>query len=214
MANDTAGSSGVQPTVTVLGEAAIRTKPDEALVWITLSATDASPGPAMADVAKRSDALARMLDELDIARENRSTTGVTVNEEFDHTKSGRRSRGHRAFASMSVRLADADAIGPLIMRASDELDASVSGPSWRISTSNPAWLEAATQAAARARAKAAAYAAGLDARLGALIALSEPEQGRFMIHRTASKSGPEMPIEGGEQEVIAAVTATFALEPA
>jgi uncharacterized protein YggE len=29
----------------------------------------------------------------------------------------------------------------------------------------------------------------------------------------AAPAGPDMPIEGGEQEVIAAVTATFALEP-
>jgi uncharacterized protein YggE len=217
MASDTAGSSEGQPTVTAVGEAAIRTEPDEAIVWITLSMVDASPGPALADVAKRSDALAAMLDELGIARQDRSTTGVTVSEEFDHTEQGRRLLGHRAVASMSVRLTDTDKIGRLIMRASDELDARIAGPSWRISASNPAWLEAATQAAARAKAKAAAYAAGVDARLGALLALSESEQGLGMVRPRAalavlSSAGPDMPVEGGEQEVIAAVNATFALD--
>jgi uncharacterized protein len=217
MASDTAGSSQVQPNITVLGEASIRTEPDEAIVWITLSTVDASPGAALADVAKRSDALAAILDELAIARPDRSTTGVTVTEEFDHTQEGRRSLGHRALASMSVRLADTETIGRLIMRASDELGARIAGPSWRISPDNPVWLEAATQAAARAKAKAAAYALGVDARLGALIALAEPEHGRGMISPLAARTragapGPDMPVEAGEQEVIATVSASFALE--
>jgi uncharacterized protein YggE len=157
-----------------------------------------------------------MLDDLVIAREQRSTTGVAVTEEFGHTKDGRRSLGHRATASMSIRLADTDVIGRVMMRASDELDAQIAGPGWRISASNPAWLEAATQAAASARAKAAAYATGVDARLGALIALSEPEHVRGMMLRPlaarAVASGPDMHVEPGEQEVTAAVNATFALE--
>jgi uncharacterized protein YggE len=215
MASNRAGPGGVEPTVTVTGEAAIRTEPDEAIVWITLSATNASPGPALADVAKRSDSLARMLDELDIDRHDRSTTGVTIIEEFDHTKAGRRSIGHRASASMSVRIADTDTIGRLIMLATDELDARIAGPSWRISATNPSWLEAATQAAVHAKAKAAAYAAGVDARLGALIALSEPDHRRPMnmpLAARAAAAAPDIDIEAGEQEVVAAVTATFALE--
>jgi len=214
MPSDNAVASGVRPTVTVMGEAAIRTEPDEAIVWITLSTADASPGPALAEVAKRSDALAQMLDDLAIGRQDRSTTGVTVSEEFDHTQEGRRSLGHRALASMSVRLADTDVIGRLIMRATDELDARIGGPSWRISTSNPAWLEAATQAAVHAKAKAAAYAAGVDARLGALMSLSEPDHGRELnrplLFRAAA--GTDLNVEAGEQEVVATVNATFALE--
>jgi uncharacterized protein YggE len=135
------------PTVSVVGEAAIRTQPDEALLSITLSAVHESPGPALADVAKRSESLAVMLDELGIPSEDRSTTGVTVAEEFDHTDEGRRSLGHRAIASMSVRLADMELIGRLLMRSSGELDARIAGPRWRVSQNHPAWLEAASQTA-------------------------------------------------------------------
>jgi uncharacterized protein len=215
MAGDTPGSSEARPTVTVIGEAAIRTEPDEAIVWITLSATEASPGPALADVANRGEALAQMLDELSIARADRSTTGVTVSEEFEHTNEGRRSLGHRAQASMLVRLADTETIGRLMMRASDELDARIAGPRWRISMSNPAWLEAATHAAERAKEKAAAYAAGVGARLGALVALSEPEHDFPMITAAARHAGggPDVHVEAGEHEVVAAVKATFAVEP-
>ena len=111
------------PTVSVVGEAAVRTQPDEAFLSITLSAMYESPGPALADVAKRSESLATMLDELGISRDDRSTTGVNVTEEFDHTEQGRRSLGHRATASLSVRVADPELIGRVMMRSSGELDA-------------------------------------------------------------------------------------------
>src|SRR5262249_18528102 len=151
-----------------------------------------------------------------IARADRSTTGVTVSEEFEHTKAGRRSIGHRASASMSIRLTDTDTIGRLIMRATGELDARIAGPNWRISTDNPAWLEAATQAAAPARAKAAAYATGTGRRLGAVISLPELDHGRPMhmpmMARAAAAAAPDIDVEAGDQDVVATVTATFALE--
>lgn len=205
--------ASVQASVTVLGEAAIRTEPDEAIVWVTLSAVHPSPGAALADVAHRSEKLGQMLDELAIAGAERSTAGVTVVEEFDHTQEGRRSLGYRAQASVSIRVADNDLIGRLMMRASEELDARISGPHWRISASNPAWLEAATHAAESAKAKANAYAAGVQTRLGALISLSEPEHGYGVMRARAASGGPEIQIEGGEHEVTATVNATFKLEP-
>jgi uncharacterized protein YggE len=208
-----------EPTVTVVGTAALRTEPDEAFVSITLSSVDESPGPALEDVAKRSEALAAVLDDLGIARELRSTTGVTVDEEVEHTNRGRRSLGHRASATLSVRLADPAIIGRVLMRATSELDARIAGPSWRVSPGHPVRLEAATRASANAREKAAAYAAGVDARLGRLIALSEPEHrvGPRMFARSAAvvaAAGPDIDIEVGEHEVVASIEATFALEPA
>jgi hypothetical protein len=57
MVSDAVALRDAQPTVIVIGQAAIRTEPDEAIVWITLSATEPSPGPALTDVARRSDVL-------------------------------------------------------------------------------------------------------------------------------------------------------------
>jgi uncharacterized protein YggE len=217
MAADEQDNAVASPTVTVRGEAAIRTEPDEAVVWITLSALEKSPGPALADVARRTDGLVALLDELGISRAHRTTTGVRVAEDFDHTPQGRRSLGHRAVGGVLVRLTDMGLIGRIVMRATDELDARVDGPNWRVSPTNPVWLEAATQASANAKARAAAYAAGIDAKLGSLISLSEPEHGyRGMIQplsRAAAK-GPEMHIDVGEQEVTATIQATFLLEVA
>jgi uncharacterized protein YggE len=125
------------PTVTVRGEAVRRAQPDEALLWITLSATADSPGAALADVAQRAQALNGMFDDLEVSQESRSTAGVSVSEEFDHTSRGAPRSGHRASAVHIVRMTDSDLIGRAITRASEELRASIEGPRWYISLENP-----------------------------------------------------------------------------
>jgi uncharacterized protein YggE len=202
-------------TVRVLGEAAIRTEPDEAFLWLTLTALDASAGRALSDVAARSATLAGLLDELVVPLEDRSTAGITVREEFDHTKDGMRSLGHRAAVTLVVRLSDSERIGDVIMRATNELDARIQGPIWRVSAQNEAWLDAATEAAANAQEKARAYARGVDAQLGRLIALAESEErhlsGGRKVALARASAGGDLPVEAGEQEVTASVWAEFEL---
>jgi uncharacterized protein len=206
-------------TVTVTGEAVIRAEPDEAVLWITLSALESAPGAALADVARRSEALVAVLEDLHVGEAERSTSGITVYEEFDHTQEGRRSLGHRAAAALSARLTDPVLIGRLITRATEELQARIDGPSWQIAERNPVRLQAAREAAAQAQRKARAYAEGVGAGLGPVLKLAEPED-RFTRHvggglrPMAASRDASMPIEPGEHEVSAAVVATFALEPA
>jgi uncharacterized protein YggE len=204
-------------TVTVRGHALARAEPDEAVLWITLSALDDAPGAALSDVSARSNALVALLDEAGIAGSDRSTTGVTVYEDFDHTERGRRSLGHRAVSRVSVRLSDPELIGRLIAEATANLDARIDGPSWLISLDNPIRLEAARQAAADARRKAEAYADGVGAKLGELVRLSERGDQHVAIRGLAAGGrGPRMvepmPVEPGEHEVTASIEATFVLE--
>lgn len=210
---------GSTPTVTVRGEAVLRAEPDEAMLWITLTALENDPGHALADVSRRSEALVALLDELGVARTYRSTTGVTVYEEFDRTPSGRRSLGHRAAASVSVRLTDPEPIGELITKATTELQARFDGPRWQIAAQNPVRLEAARAAAADAQRKARAFAEGVGAKLGRLMQLNEPgtessrpRMQRASIQLASAAAGGSMPIEPGEHEVSAWIDATFALE--
>ena len=203
------------PTITVRGDAVIRVEPDEAMLWITLSAVKDTPGPALSDVSERGTALAAMLDEHGVAKADRSTTGVTVYEDFDHTESGRRSLGHRAISRVSVRLTDPELIGQLITRATRDLAARIDGPRWQIAPDNPVRLDAAHEAAADAQRKAQAYAAGVGAKLGPLLRLTEPDA-PFTRVRAAGGLRPmvaePMPIDPGEHEVEASIHATFALD--
>jgi uncharacterized protein YggE len=209
------GSNDTSPTVTVMGDAIIRAEPDEALLWITLSALDDAPGPALSDVSARSNALVEMLDELGVTKADRSTTGITVYEDFDHTPSGRRSLGHRAISRLSVRLTDPLLIGRLIEQSTEELAARIDGPRWQIAPDNPVRLQAAREAAANAKRKAQAYAEGVSATIGPLIRLTEPDH-THVVTRAASGLRPmvaePMPIEPGEHEVAASIHATFTLE--
>jgi uncharacterized protein len=206
------------PTVSVRGEAVVRAEPDEAMLTVTLSALDEAPGPALADVARRSKSMFALLDELGVARPDRSTTGVTVYEEFDNTRAGRRSLGHRATARVVMRLTDPEMLGRVVTRATTELGAEIEGPHWRISLDNPVRLRAASEAAADGQRKALAYAEGVGARLGRPISLAEPST--HPSPRRASGAGtfaaaaepPAMAIERGEHEVFAVIELTFTLE--
>lgn len=201
-------------TITVRGNALLRTEPDEAVLWVTLTALEDAPGPALSDVSARSEALVSLLDESGVGKAKRSTTGVTVYEDFDHTEHGRRSLGHRAVSRVSVRLTDPALIGQLIARTTADLAARIEGPQWVISLDNPVRLEAAREAAADARRKAQAYAEGVGATLGPLVRLSEPGDPHIGFalagHVRAARAEP-MPVEPGEHEVTASIEATFAL---
>ena len=203
------------PMVSVVGTAVLRAEPDEAMVVVTLSALKDGPGQALEDVARRSEALVALLDEFGIASSDRSTTGVSVHEDFDHTSEGRRSLGHRAASAIAVRLTDVGLIGRLVTRATTELDARVDGPRWQIAAENPVRLDAARQAAADGQRKAQAYAEGVGARLGALIRLAEPESASFPRRAgkiiAASAASGDLLVEPGEQEINATIEVTFAL---
>lgn len=224
MPADSGLGTAATPMVSVVGEAVLRAEPDEAMVVVTLSALDDAPGPALQDVASRSDALVALLDDLQIAPSDRASTGVSVQEDFDHTSEGRRSLGHRATSAVAARLTNLkpigrhlELIGRLVTRATTELGARVDGPRRQIAPQNPIQLQAARQAAADGRRKAQTFAEGVNAQLGALISLAEPETAAFGpggIFQAASASvGADMPIEIGEQESAATIVVTFALIP-
>ncbi len=201
-------------TVTVRGQAVVRTEPDAATLWITLSAFEESPGKALGDVAERAEALGTLLDELGVREADRSTAGVSVAEEFDPPTRGSRGLGHRATARIAVHLADPEVIGRAILRASEDLGASIDGPHWFVTPANPARLEAASQAAADARSKAQAYAAGVGVTLDGLMCLVEPDAASRpggLGTVSAAASGRDLSIDVEEYEVRATIDATFAL---
>ena len=207
---------GMPATVKVRGDAVIRTEPDEALVWITLTALADTASAGLADVSTRANALVALLESLGIAKAARSTTGITIHEEFDHVAEGRRSLGHRATTRVSVRLTDHETIGRLIERAVQELGAHIDGPHWQISPDNPVRLEAARHAAADAQRKARAYAEGIGGKLGPPLELSEADAQHIPVRARAAAQrfpgGDPVPVEPGEQEVSASIHITFGLQ--
>jgi uncharacterized protein len=207
-------------TLTVRGQGLASAQPDEVALQIELTALEQTPEGAFTEVATRSERLAMVLDELDVAAPNRSTTGAIVREEHEYQNDRRVHRGYRGISRVVVRLSDASNIGRLMKEAASAAQARFEGPWWKIAPENPARAEACRLAAADARRKAEAYAEALGVRLRAIEMVTEPgvsrEPQRYRrepVHVLAMSAGPpELEVEAGELEVAAAVEVTFHLE--
>jgi uncharacterized protein YggE len=206
-------------SVTVLGRGIVRTQPDEAMLTLTVEATKPTPAEALDDVAERGRELTALCDELGIAAEQRVTAGATVAERVEHDREGRpQHRGYLATNRLIVRVGDGALAGRLLGAAVARVAARVDGPWWSIALDNPARLEACQTAAQDARARAAAYADALGARLGAIVAVRDPEtrhpgpEPRGGMRLMSAAEGIAPPVEGGEQAIVAAVEIEFALE--
>ena len=191
-----------ESTVTARGEATVPGKPDEGVWTITVGALEATPdAAALGEVGTRSEALGAALDDLGAAAERRSTTGVTVREEFDYADGRQVHRGFRAQNVITVRLTDAAVAGTLIQTSIERAKAEVRGPVWWIAPDNPARVEACKRAAAEAKRKAEAYAEALGMRLGAVAEIRETATG-----------GP-VPMPRGGAMTLAAAEAAIEVDP-
>ena len=169
-------------TVTVRGHAVVPGTPDEARLTLELKTLESTAQAALAHVAERSEELERILDELEIAQERRSTSGISVSEEREYEDHRYVHRGYTASNQISIKLDDARLVGKLMREATNRSQARVSGPWWQVALDNPARTEAYRQAAADARRRAEAYVNALGARLGAVASVAEPGLRRFDSH--------------------------------
>jgi len=210
----------VAATVSVRGEAVVRGKPDRVELSLEVSALEQSVDAALAETAKRSEALEEVLREVGVGPDDYTTTGVSVQEEREYERERTVHRGYRARDHVVVRLADPSAAGSLMRLAAERAAARIAGPWWRIDSDNPARAEACRRAAADARRRAEAYAQTLGARLGAIVEINETQgrlRGRYGrlpsgFALAASGEEPEVGLHPGNFDVAAEVDVTFALE--
>src|SRR5688572_23370680 len=96
-------------TVTVRGEAIVKAQPDEVELQVEVAYLGKTPEEALAEVARRSEALTALFDELSIPRVRWTTSGVAVEEtsEWDQRAQQQVHRGYTATNRVALRLADA-----------------------------------------------------------------------------------------------------------
>jgi uncharacterized protein YggE len=211
------------PSITVVGHGRVTVEPDEAHLWLRLTRLEGSSEKALREVAKRSEALQRVLDELEVAPADRSTRGVSVREETEWRKDRQVHKGFRAATVVDLRLADPDLIARLISRATAEADAQVDRLQWVVSRESAVRRDACRRAAEDARHRAEAYAEGLGVPLGQVERVVESgareprvarDHGMAEMAFAAAAPGREAPtvdVSPGEQEVSASVDVTFRL---
>ncbi|HKF15736.1 MAG TPA: SIMPL domain-containing protein [Candidatus Dormibacteraeota bacterium] len=206
-------------TVVVRGHGLIPGEPDQLEVALTVSAVEDSAASALTVAARLSGELVSVLSELAVPDAARSTSGLSVREEFERIEGRWARRGYRASNQVPVRLQEPDRIGRLMSEAVARARARVDGPRWRFKPDNPALAEACRQAAVDARRKAEAYAGALGLRLGDVLKVAEPgtdqdpEAGLAPALLRDAPGPTEMQVRAGHLDVEATVEVTFALEP-
>ena len=203
-------------TITVRGRGVARVAPDEVTVGLTVEALRNGAAEAFAEATRLAQQVVALCDELGIAEGRRTTSRVTLAEDGEHTNRGWQHRGYRASSRLVVRLDDGELASRIVTEAAERVDLRIDGPAWRVAHDNPSHADVRRLAAADARQKADEYAAALDGRIGAVVSIDEPETkptsvpGGPVVLRAAAG----MPVEGGEQELLAEIDVTFQLEQA
>lgn len=206
-------------TVVVRGHGLVPGEPDQLEVALTVSAVEDSAASALTVAARLSGELVTVLSELAVPDGARSTSGLSVREEFERIEGRWARRGYRASNQVVVRLREPDRIGRLMSQAVARARARVDGPRWRFKPDNPARAEACRQAATDARRKAEAYAGALGLRLGEVLKVAEPgtdhdpEAGLASALLRDAPGPTDMQVRAGHLDVEATVEVTFALEP-
>jgi uncharacterized protein YggE len=205
-----------EDTIMVRGEAVVATVPNEVRFRLSVSAIRSKHTEALQDVTARSHELDALLDELDIPKTQRTTSGISIRENHEWVEERSVHRGYEARSSIVVRLRDPSIAGRLLEGAVERAQALVDGPWWSVDGDNPARLEACGEAARDARRKAEAYADASGLTVGPIVSIREtletPWGGGGLLSGGARAAGAEeIGIEPGQLDVVATVTIAFAI---
>ncbi|HET9938523.1 MAG TPA: SIMPL domain-containing protein [Gaiella sp.] len=199
-------------TVSVRGRGVTSVRPDELTVGLTVQALRPRASEAFAEAGRLAEQLVALCAELAIEPGSRATSNVSLSEHGEHTDRGWQHRGYLASCRLAVRLEDAELASRLVTEAAERLEIKIDGPAWRVAHDNPGRAEARRLAAQDARQRAEEYAAALGSRVGAVVAVAEPETKPERLELAALARSADMPLEAGQQELVAVVDVTFQLE--
>lgn len=206
----------MQRTVTVSANASVAVKPDIARIATGVTTEAATAREAL---SKNSELMAKVIAGLKaagIATEDIQTADLSVAPRYTNPRDGRPQSISGYQVTNQVRIAARD-----IARLGEVLDQLVTlganqigGLSFEASTAETARDEARRRAVANALLRATLYAEAAGAKVGQVITISEetghPAPRGVAMARTALAEAP--PIEGGELQLEARVTITYALE--
>lgn len=218
MRHDEAGGTR-PPSATTAGQATVRAVPDAAALSLEVWAEFDTPQAALDEVARRTTRLQAVLDSAGVDPASRSTSGVSLTEQWDYKRDEQVFRGYRAATLLTVRITDLAVLGTVISESTREAQSRPHGPVWEVDPTNPARVEACRLAAEDARRKAEAYASALGLTLGRVLSVREPgirpgppvpEAAMFRVAQSAS-AAPDLPVESGDVEVNASVHVSFEL---
>lgn len=211
------------------GDGSVRVRPDAARVRIGVMSDGVSPTEVAQQNATRMNAVVDAIKKaagepaLTSGAVELQTEAVTLTPVYAMDQGGLRGRpsvtGYRASNSVRVSVRDLDARGAgflaaLIEQANKAGANDISGPEFLVHDDSKPRVEARVNAIEDARTKAETYARALNARLGRVLTVTEPESGPrpmpMMARAAAAAAAP--PLEAGTNEIAARVSVTWELK--
>ena len=166
-------------TITVTGSGEAETKPDRALVQMSIVAREPTLAGAQELAAAVTNKVLALSDKLDIDRERVDTTGSSVRPDYvwNRETEEQELRGYIAERQMRIDLRDLDKLGAVIEGAVAAGVNQVSPPALSSSRHRDAYRDALENAAQDARANAERLATSLGATLGGVLQVNTGANG-------------------------------------
>ena len=160
----TPGSGGVSPldTITVVGEATVKSVPDEAVLTLTVESDGKDTAAAMNTNSAAASKVVERIKAEGVDEKSIETANVSLYAIMTYSSTGRpKVTGYHATNTVTVTLTDIQLVGKVLSASIEAGANNISGPTWRLSDDTKLAAEALAKAAQNARQKAEALAASL-----------------------------------------------------
>ena len=207
------GSGPAPDTVTAIGTGTGTAAPDTAQISLGVTFSAKGRSAAQDGASKRAAAIIAAVKGSGIDEKDIQTSQVSLNPRYN--SSGSTITGYDAFQSVDVKTKLLDKVSAAITAATGAGATNVSGPTFTLSDTNAARVDAIDKAMADAKTRAEAIGKASGRTLGRVISVTEapPSQVSPVYDMAASsvKSVP-VPIEPGQVDATTQLTVIFALQ--
>jgi uncharacterized protein len=203
------------PVLIVRGEAQLDVPPDRASVSVTVHSTGSSAAAVRRELAAASEQVRPLLEAAPGVLEFRST-GLHVGPLLAG-RGGARITGYRGSFGTTIEVDDLEHLPALVQSLLGLPQAQVDGPWWSLRRDHPAYREARLAAVGDAQRRAEDYAAAFGATVGAVLEVSDLEEGFAArpfgkaMRAMAAPDEPAFDFEPELQTVTGRITVRFAM---
>lgn len=213
MAQDTNAPPEERRSITVTGTATVTAQPDEAVVMLGVHTQASTAEEALADNAKRMDAVLGALRDAGLGADDVATTTIGINPIWG--QDGRAVTGYQVDDQIQATIRDLSAVGRTIDAAVAAGANVASGVTFQVADDSPGTQQALARAVEDAMAKADALASAAGAGIGPVLTIAEttsPAPGPWPVYAGAEDvAAPSTPIQPPTIETQVSVTVTWSL---
>jgi uncharacterized protein YggE len=201
-------------SITVIGEGAVRVKPDTAQLNLGVQVVAPTATESLTRANTSAAALIDAVKTAGISEDDISTAGLSIYPQYgSHDNS---ITGYQASNNVTVTVRDVGATGSLIdlaARAAGD-DITIGGVSFSVHDAETVMGAARAAAIENARKRAAEYAAAGGVTVGSVVQINEVSIGNPspMLRTQKFAAASSAPIETGMQDLTVSVTVVFELE--